>query len=132
MGMLTRKSQLSGALAQAFTSPWAMAGGSPVPLGVTRLPAQNACNFSIYSKHSTHVKLLLFTEGDLVNPSFTYEFDQFLNRTGRVWHALIPDDKLRNAKYYAYSIDGPPPSGRPHEWHGFKAAKILLDPFATS
>ena len=122
----------NSALTQLMTSTWAAANGSPTPLGVTRVAATKAYNFAIYSKNSTRVRLLLFSADDLVTPISIFEFDQFRNRTGRIWHAAIPESQLKNAKYYAYSIDGPPATGRPHEWHAFKAAKLLLDPFATS
>jgi len=119
------------ALTQLMTSTWAAANGSATPLGVTHIPANKAYNFAIYSKNSTRVRLLLFAADDLVNPASVFEFDQFRNRTGRIWHAAIPEKELKNAKYYAYSIDGPPPTGRPHEWNAFQASKMLIDPFAT-
>lgn len=127
-----KQMQTNDALIQRMTSSWAAADGSPTPLGVTRIAASKAYNFSIYSKHSTRVRLLLFSAADLMNPGSIYEFDQFRNRTGRIWHMSIPENELRNAQYYAYSIDGPPPTGHQHEWNAFKAAKILLDPFATA
>jgi len=123
---------LNAALAQLITSTWAAANGSPTPLGVTYIAADQAYNFAIYSKNSTRVRLLLFSADDLANPISAVEFDQFRNRTGRIWHARIPESKVSSAKYYAYSIDGPSATGRPHEWHAFNAAKLLLDPFATS
>jgi len=123
---------LNAALTQLISSTWASANGSPTPLGVTHVAADQAFNFAIYSKNSTRVRLLLFSANDLVNPTSIVEFDQFRNRTGRIWHARIPERKVKAANYYAYSIDGPPATGRAHEWHAFNAAKLLLDPFATS
>ena len=123
---------LNAALTQLISSTWASANGSPTPLGVTHVAADQAYNFAIYSKNSTRVRLLLFSANDLVNPTLIVEFDQFRNRTGRIWHARIPESKVKAANYYAYSIDGPPATGRAHEWHAFNAAKLLLDPFATS
>src|SRR2546423_14796618 len=96
------------ALTNLMVSSWAAADGSPTPLGVTHVAADQAYNFAIYSKNSTRVRLLLFSTDDLLNPISTVEFDQFRNRTGRIWHARIPESKVKNAKYYAYSIDGPP------------------------
>ncbi len=132
MGTQVRKLRSITAVAKPGLSAWAATDGTPTPLGVSRIAGQNAYNFSIYSKHATGVTLLLFTANDLMNPSFTYRFDEFRNRTGRIWHASISEDKVLNADYYAYSVDGPPPTGRQHEWNAFNAAKILLDPFATS
>jgi len=127
-----RKTATTSALIQPTANSWAATNGSPTPLGVSRIPASNAYNFSIYSKNSTRVRLLLFAAADLVDPVLTYEFDPLRNRTGRIWHAAIPANSVQSATYYAYSIDGPPPTGRQHEWNAFKAAKVLLDPFAAS
>lgn len=111
---------------------WAATHGTPIPLGVTRIREQSAYNFAIYSKHATRVTLLLYSSGDITTPLFTCDFDPISNRTGRVWHARLPESEVNQATYYAYAIDGPAPTGRPHEWHAFKAAKILLDPYATA
>ena len=37
---------------------------------------------------------------------------------------------MREAKYYAYRVDGPPPSGDRFERHAFNPRKILLDPYS--
>ena len=52
---------LNAALAQLITSTWATANGSPTPLGVTHIDADQTYNFAIYSKNSTRVRLLLFS-----------------------------------------------------------------------
>src|SRR5215470_8122807 len=123
---------LSTALTQLLSSTWARSNGSPTPLGVTRVAADDSYNFAIYSKNSTRVKLLLYSADELATPHAIYDFDPFRNRTGRIWHARLPESVLKDAVYYAYSIDGPPPTGRPHGWNAFNAAKVLLDPFATA
>jgi len=132
MGTLALHTRPNDALTQAMNSMWVANDGSATPLGVTYAPALSAYNFAVYSKNSTQVTLLLYSAADLVNPVFQYAFDMFRNRTGRTWHALIPENTVSKAAYYAYSIDGPAPTGRQHEWNAFKAAKVLLDPFATS
>jgi glycogen operon protein len=91
-----------------------------------------AYNFAIYSKYAESVRLLLYIPTDLVTPVFTYQFDHFRNKTGRVWHARIPKSEMLNARYYAYSIGGPPPSGDRFERHAFNPRKVLLDPYAKS
>ncbi len=118
------------AATQAIISNWARTEGSPVPLGVTWIPEEKAYNFSIYSKYADRVTLLLYSPADLRTPNFTYDFNPFKNRTGRVWHARIPAAKFPDVRYYAYSMDGPPPNGN-FERHAFKPAKILLDPCAA-
>ncbi len=111
-------------------STWTMTHGAPTPLGVTR--TETGYNFAIYSKWATSVSLLLYTANDVTTPIATHSFDPLANRTARVWHIALPEASVANAKYYGYSIDGPAATGRPHEWHAFKAAKVLLDPYATS
>src|SRR2546425_6112354 len=96
---------------EAIVSPWATREGSPTPLGATWIAAEQAYNFALYSKYATRVTLLLYQPGDLVNPVRTYDFHYLENKTGRVWHLRIPKAQIQGAKYYAYSIDGPPPSG---------------------
>lgn len=51
---------------------WHAVEGAPHPLGATWIPAEQAYNFAIYSKHATDVVLFLYSEQDLVNPIFTY------------------------------------------------------------
>ncbi|MFH1820082.1 glycogen debranching protein [Thiobacillus sp.] len=119
------------ALPETPSSRWAAAEGLPFPLGATRIEEAGAYNFALYSKHAQSVTLLLYTERDLVNPVWTYQFDYLKNKTGRVWHCRIPSVSIQGASYYAYCVDGPVPNGR-FEWHAFDRNKILLDPYAKS
>ena len=105
--------------------------GSPLPLGCTWLSSESAYNFALYSKHAERVVLLAFTEEDLVNPAVSFELDYRRHKSGRVWHIRVPEPELRGARYYAYSVAGPPPAGRV-EWHAFDAEKMLLDPYADA
>jgi isoamylase len=111
---------------------WESREGSPSPLGPTWITQENAYNFALFSKYATSVTLLLYQPSDLVTPVLTCQFDHFKNKTGRIWHARIPRSDMRDARYYAYSIDGPPPSGNRSERHAFNPQKILLDPYARS
>jgi len=110
---------------------WAQQEGLPLPLGVTWLPDERAYNFAIYSKHADRVTLLAFREGDVVHPEFSLDLDYLHHKSGRVWHCRVAEDRLRGARYYAYSIAGPAPAGR-FEWHAFDHDKILLDPYADA
>lgn len=112
-------------------SPWAAAEGLPFPLGATRIELEDAYNFALYSKHAQSLTLLLYTEGDIVNPALTHRFDPLKNKSGRIWHCRIPRALMSEMRYYAYRIEGPPPRG-PFEWHRFDCDKILLDPYAKS
>jgi glycogen operon protein len=118
-------------LAETAASRWAATEGLPFPLGSTRIEEEDAYNFALYSKHAQSVTLLLYTESDIVNPVLAYRFDYLKNKTGRVWHCRISLASMKEASYYAYSVDGPAPNGR-FEWHSFDHNKILLDPYAKS
>ena len=48
---------------------WPSFEGSPMPLGVTYLPEENAYNFALYSKNAKEVTLLLFSEDNHVTPA---------------------------------------------------------------
>ncbi|HEX7362595.1 MAG TPA: isoamylase, partial [Bryobacteraceae bacterium] len=96
--------------------------GCPHPLGAVWIENERAFNFAIYSKAASAVRLLFFTPHDCVSSIFTYEFDPLRNKTGPVWHARVALDRIPNAVYYAYSIDGPGVEFRPQ--------KLLLDPYA--
>jgi isoamylase len=111
---------------------WETLEGAPSPLGATWIPSEQAYNFAIYSKYATNITLLLYLANDVVTPAFSHEFDHFKNKTGHVWHARIKKSEIGDARYYAYSIDGPPPSGERFERHAFNPLKILLDPYAKS
>lgn len=110
---------------------WIATEGSPFPLGATRLDNDDAWNFALYSKDAEGVTLLLYAEGDLVNPVFTYHFDYLQNKSGRIWHCRVPAALLRGAHYYGYSVTGPGPQWEV-SWHCFDPDKVLLDPYAKS
>ncbi len=112
-------------------SGWASEEGTPLPLGVTRIEAERAYNFALYSKHAERVTLLLYTENDLSNPCFRYQFDHLKNKSGGIWHCRISEAEVGRARYYAYSIAGPG-SDEKAAWHRFDPEKILLDPYARS
>ena len=111
---------------------WERMEGSPNPLGPTWIAKEGAYNFAIYSKFATSIELMLYHPNDVIRPVFTYKFDHFRNKTGRVWHARIPKYEMRNARYYGYAIDGPPAIGDRFEHHAFNPQKILVDPYAKS
>ena len=115
----------------AAVGGWADREGAPLPLGATWVSHHRAYNFALYSKHAERVVLLVYAEGDLVNPAASFELDHRHHKTGRVWHIRVTEPELRGAKYYAYSVAGPQPAGR-YEWHAFDPEKILLDPYADA
>ncbi len=110
---------------------WLSQEGSPNPLGITWIEAEQAYNFAIYSQYADSVKLLLYDRHDQVEPCFLYELDYLRNKSGRIWHCRLPLTTIGKACYYGWSLDGPPASGD-SGWHAFDADKVLLDPYATS
>ena len=106
---------------------WARQEGTPLPLGVSHVPEDDAYNFALYSKHATGVRLLLYRDGDCVNPIHAHDFDARINKSGRIWHCRLPATTIRQATYYAYQIDGP---YQPIAGHRFDPQKILVDPYA--
>jgi glycogen operon protein len=106
---------------------WFAREGSPAPLGVTRLEAENAFNFALYAKHATGVTLLLYAAADLVNPVYQYRMVFPGNKTGRIWHCRLPSATVERAQYYAYSVEG---AFAPAQGHRFDPEKVLLDPYA--
>ena len=111
---------------------WECSEGSPNPLGPTWISEERAYNFALYSKHATQVTLLFYCPRDLVTPIFTLPFDPLRNKTGHIWHARIPRTEMCDARYYAYSIGGPPRLETNAEVHAFQPQKVLIDPYAKS
>jgi isoamylase len=109
------------------TNRWEIREGSAAPLGVSRVEEERAYNFALYSRHATRVSLLLYGDGDFVNPALRLDLDPLKNKSGRVWHCRVADDRRGEARYYAYSVDG-----EAGALHRFDAAKVLLDPYARA
>jgi isoamylase len=106
-----------------------IASGTPWPLGVQKLEAEDAFNFAIYSRHATGVTLLFYSESDPAKPLFEFHFQHPADKTGSIWHCRIPASSLRGASLYAYRVEGP---HDPEHGQRFDPQKILLDPYAPS
>ena len=106
---------------------WHAVEGSPHPLGSTWIAPERAYNFAIYSKHAMGVVLLLYSDGDVVNPVYTHRLTYPQNKTGRIWHCRVQASDAQDAKFYAYVVEGP---FEPAAGHRFDPHKILLDPYA--
>jgi isoamylase len=111
---------------------WSANEGLPTPLGATWIAFERSFNFAIYSRYAEDVALCFYSATSYTVPCFEYAFDPLRNKTGRVWHARIPADRIEAASYYAYSIGGPPATGDRFERHAFHREKLLLDPYATA
>jgi isoamylase len=108
---------------------WAQIEGSPEPLGASWLENERCYNFALYSRHASNVTLLLYTANDLINPHIRVRLDHLTHKSGRIWHCRLPVNQIGDARYYAYSIEGP--NNPAAEFHAFDPDKILLDPYAT-
>jgi len=106
---------------------WRRAEGLSTPLGVTWIESSKAYNFALYASDATVVTLLVYGDGDFVNPIKTFTFDFPSHKTARVWHRLVPAAEIAGAKYYAYKVDGP---FGPGIGERFDRGKVLLDPYA--
>ena len=62
--------------------------GRSFPLGATLCPG--GANFSVFSKHSTAVQLLLFERADDARPSRVIDLDPRTDRTYHYWHTFVP------------------------------------------
>ena len=97
--------------------------GSRYPMGATLLA--DGVNFSIYSRHATHVELLLFAAADSREPLQVIPLEARLHRMFFFWSVLVID--LPVGTHYAWRIDGP------DDVHQsgllFDREKVLLDPW---
>ena len=100
-----------------------MLRGRPLPLGATQL--RGGINFSLFSRHATHVTLALFEPGALT-PLALFPLDPLLNRTGNIWHAYVKG--IHHSVEYGYLLDRRPPD-QPL-LHKFDPRQLVLDPYA--
>jgi isoamylase len=96
--------------------------GRSFPLGATIYP--EGVNFSVYSKQSEGVQLLLFDHVDDPKPSRVIELDRYINRTYHYWHLFVPG--IAAGQLYAYRVRGP---FEPERGLRFDPDKVLLDPY---
>ena len=95
--------------------------GHAVPLGATW--TGDGVNFALFSENATGVELCLF---DRLGEKETRRIPMAA-RTGRVWHAFLPE--LRPGQLYGYRVSGP---YEPERGHRFNSNKLLLDPHAKA
>ena len=99
--------------------------GSSFPLGATLSP--KGVNFSLFSKNSILVELLLFNHVDDTKPARIISLDPWKNRTYHYWHVLVPD--LRPGQIYGYRVQGP---FEPQRGLRFDPEKVLIDPYGRA
>jgi len=98
--------------------------GSRYPAGATVVA--DGVNFSIYSRHATHVELLLFAAADSVEPFQIIPLEARLQRMFFFWSVLVVD--LPAGTHYAWRMDGPDDVHQ--SGFRFDREKVLLDPWA--
>lgn len=98
--------------------------GTPYPSG-SKL-GTGGINFSIFSRHATHVELLLFDSAESNQPFQTIVLQKEINRTFFSWHVYVLE--LPVGSWYAWRMDGPN-NIRETGLH-FDKEKQLLDPWA--
>jgi isoamylase len=96
--------------------------GSSFPLGATLQPG--GVNFSVFSKGSESVELLLFRNINDVIPDRVIPVDRQTNRTYYYWHIFVPG--IGAGQIYAYRARG---SYKPRNGHRFDDKKVLIDPY---
>ncbi|HEX9205432.1 MAG TPA: alpha-amylase family glycosyl hydrolase, partial [Candidatus Deferrimicrobiaceae bacterium] len=99
--------------------------GSSAPLGAAL--TGGGVNFSVFSKHSTGIDLLLFDGADSARPSKVLPLHPARNRTYHYWHIFVPG--LLPGQVYAYRAHGPL---APERGFRFDGEKALLDPYGIS
>jgi len=103
----------------------AIGPGTSSPLGATVRP--HGVNFSVFSKSSTGVDLLLFNAVHDAQPARVLALDPGKHRTAHYWHAYVPD--LQPGQIYAYRVRG---AFDPHRGLRFDPDKVLLDPYGKA
>jgi glycogen operon protein len=99
--------------------------GRSFPLGAT--PSGRGVNFSVYSKFSAGMELLLFDGADDAAPAQVISLDPRTNRTFYYWHVFVPG--IKPGQIYAFRANGPYDPARGLR---FDARKVLLDPYGRA
>ncbi|GAB2293146.1 hypothetical protein Dimus_027355 [Dionaea muscipula] len=106
-----------------FCVPVGFGSGSPSPLGAS-FSSDGSINFALFSQSAESVVLCLFDDHTLEKPALEIELDQYINRTGNIWHVSI--DSQGQCIDYGYRCKG----ARSHGGEEKTPERVLLDPFA--
>ena len=105
---------------------YSLRAGSPYPLGYKIF--EDGVNFSISSRHATHVELWLYQKADSKKPFQIVELQRTTNHTFFSWHVFV--ENLPANVWYGWHIDGP--SLTRESGLRFDKDKLLLDPWARA
>jgi glycogen operon protein len=98
--------------------------GLPLPLGTS--PTPDGINFALFSRNAVAVTLIIELNEHGRPHQLEIKLHPKINKTGDIWHVLIPD--LSMPCYYGYRISGPfDPEG---SGHAYDDSLIILDPYA--
>lgn len=97
----------------------------PLPLGIS--VRHNGVRFSLFSRHATKVRLLLFPNENALEPSHVFDLAPELHRFGDIWSIFV--EGIRQGQVYAWQADGP---FEPENGHRFDGSRILVDPYARA
>ncbi|MEK6152553.1 glycogen debranching protein GlgX [Flavobacteriaceae bacterium 3-367] len=100
-----------------------IANGQAFPIGAS--VQHNGVNFSVYSKNSTGIELLLFDGPEASKPNEIIVLDKKRNRTEFYWHVFV--EGLKAGQMYGFRVHGP---FQPDKGHRFDSKKVLLDPYS--
>ncbi|MDD4915932.1 MAG: glycogen debranching protein GlgX [Methylococcales bacterium] len=100
--------------------------GSPYPYGAKA--GEEGVNFSISSRHATHVELLLYAAADSEQPFQEIVLQKNKNHTFFSWHVFV--EELPAGVWYGWRIDGPQYARE--SGLRFDREKLLLDPWARA
>ena len=84
-------------------------------------------NFSVYSKNSTALELLLFDRIDDTKPRTVIPLESSRNRTYHYWHVFVPG--IQEGQIYGYHAFGP---FEPQRGLRFDHEKVLFDPYGKA
>ncbi len=107
-------------MAEAHSS--GVSAGRSYPIGATIYP--DGVNFSLYSKNSTGVELVLFDDAGDPQPTRVIHLDPRTNRTFNYWHVFVAG--LGAGQVYAFRVHG---SNDPARGCALTAEKVLIDPY---
>jgi len=100
--------------------------GSRFPPGAAVFP--DGVNFCVFSRHATHVELLLYVAGDSPEPFQVIALAPERNRTFFFWHVFV--EGLPPGTCYTWRADGP--CDTQQTGRSFNPRKELLDPWARA
>ena len=107
-----------------YRSRYELLPGKTYPIGATI--KEDGINFCLYCDESvTAVELLLFAQGDALEPYQIIQLDPLVNRSFYFWHLFVKG--LPENIYYGYRVDGP---YQPENGLLFDKQKVLIDPYS--